>query len=122
MDRKTQQTLFTVVLLLLAFAYLLIQERQRAPQEAPEPAEGYAHLVMGNPSGATNDEANRDNFLMRKPYFALAYNNANGTPNWVSWCLTANDLGSAKRAPQFSPDKDLPRSFRHITPSDYSES
>jgi len=27
--------------------------------------------------------ANRDNYLMVKPFFALSYNDTNGTPNWV---------------------------------------
>jgi endonuclease G len=79
------------------------------------------HLTMGNPSGATPDVANRDNFLMTKPYFALSYNNAKGTPNWVSWCLRESDLGNAPRS-QFYPDPELPRSFKHVTPRDYSGS
>jgi endonuclease G len=76
---------------------------------------------MGNPSGARDDPADRDNFLMRKPYFALAYNNDKGTANWVSWRLTRDDLGNAPRAP-FHPDPDLPRGFRRVFPHDYSGS
>jgi endonuclease G len=58
---------------------------------------------------------------MRKPYFALSYNNAKGTPNWVSWCLKEDDLGQAPRA-EFYPDPDLPPTFKHVKPSDYSGS
>jgi len=30
-------------------------------------------------------------------YFALRYNNDKGTPNWVSWRATKEDLGDARR-------------------------
>jgi endonuclease G, mitochondrial len=79
----------------------------------------YAHLLMGNPSGATEDEGNLDNYLMAKPYFALSYNNSKGTPNWVSWRLTFEDFGSAKRMP-FYPDETLPRGFNVVVPQDYT--
>jgi endonuclease G, mitochondrial len=81
--------------------------------------ENYAHLLMGNPSGATEDEGNPDNYLMAKPYFALSYNNSKGTPNWVSWRLTYEDLGSAKRMP-FYPDETLLRGFNRVVPQDYT--
>jgi endonuclease G len=78
-------------------------------------------MLMGNPSNATADASNADNFLMVKPYFALSYNNAKGTPNWVSWRLTDADIGSAPRVP-FYPDEDLPSGFRMVTPADYTGS
>jgi endonuclease G len=87
---------------------------------SPVPLETSAHLVMGNPSGATDDPANPDNYLMRKGYFALSYNNARGTPNWVSWCLQKSDLGSAPRG-EFYPDPTLPRGFKRIFPKDYRD-
>jgi endonuclease G len=76
------------------------------------------HLKMGNPSGATADQSDKDNFLMEKDYFALSYNDSKGTPNWVSWQLTKDDLGNAPRKP-FYPDKDLPAGFKQVTPKDY---
>jgi len=79
----------------------------------------YAHLLLGNPSGATEDEGNSDNYLMAKPYFALSYNNSKGTPNWVSWHLTQGELGSARRLP-FYPDETLPRGFNVVVPQDYT--
>jgi endonuclease G, mitochondrial len=79
------------------------------------------HLAMGNPSGATPDSADRDNYLMVKPFFALSYNNSNGAPNWVSWCLRDSDLGDAPRS-EFYPDPELPHLFKHVTPRDYSGS
>lgn len=79
----------------------------------------YAHLALGNPSGATEDPNNADNYLMVKPYFALSFNNSKGTPNWVSWHLTYDELGSAKRLP-FYPDESLPRGFNVVVPQDYT--
>jgi endonuclease G len=91
------------------------------PPSPAGPTPASIHLTMGNPSGATADGSDRDNFLLVKPYYALSYNNTKGTPNWVSWCLRPSDLGTAPRL-QFYPDPDLPRSFKHVTPRDYSGS
>src|SRR2546430_1413772 len=52
-------------------------------------ADDYPHLKMGNPSKA--DEA-KDNYLMKKEFFALSYNDGKGTPNWVSWRLVKDDF------------------------------
>src|SRR5262249_6006744 len=49
-----------------------------------EASDDYPHLRLGNPSQAKVDEGEKDNFLMKKEFFALSYNNTNGTPNWVS--------------------------------------
>ena len=76
------------------------------------------NLKMGNPSGATADPSNRNNFLMEKPFFTLSYNDKNGTPNWVSWRLAADDIGTAKRLP-FYADKTLPSGFKVVSPKDY---
>jgi endonuclease G len=78
-------------------------------------------MLMGNPSNATTDTANKDNFLMVKKYFALSYNDSKGTPNWVSWELTADDIGTAPRV-LFYPDSDLPAGFHRVTPKDYTGS
>jgi endonuclease G len=59
---------------------------------------------------------------MVKPYHALSYNDPAGTPNWVSWRVTAADLGSAPRKQLFDADKALPRGFKVITHRDYSGS
>jgi endonuclease G len=96
--------------------------RTTEPDEPPlssSPPDSNIHLTMGNPSHAIPDPRDADNFLMRKPYFALSYNGSKGTPNWVSWCLRESDLGSAPRVP-FYPDPDLPRSFKHVLPRDYN--
>ncbi len=59
---------------------------------------------------------------MMKKYYALSYNDGRGTPNWVSWVVTRQDLGEAPRKPTFDPDSELPQGFHHITHKDYSGS
>ncbi len=124
MDRRASQTLaIALVVAVLVFVWLVLTQRNGGPPAGPD-ADGSPdqsiHLALGNPSGATDDAANADNFLMRKPHYALSYNNAKGTPNWVSWCLQESDIGRVPRA-QFYPDPDLPRFFKHVTPHDYTE-
>ena len=80
------------------------------------------HLLLGNPSSATSSIGNPNNYLMLKPYFALSYNNSNGTPTWVSWRVRQADLGSAPRKPAFDFDATLPFGFRVVTHKDYSGS
>ncbi|MDB5312857.1 MAG: Sugar-non-specific nuclease NucA-like protein, partial [Gemmataceae bacterium] len=136
MDPKTIRTIVTVVvlaLLLISFVVQVIREKEneQPPQEAPadtRPPDGVPpspddspHLLMGNPSGATPDPALPDNYLLKKPYYALSYHNAKGTPNWVSWRLQESDLGPAPRS-EFYPDPDLPSGFTRITPRDYTGS
>ena len=50
---------------------------------------------MGNPSNATADESKRENFLLKKDFFALSYNDDKGSPNWVSWRVVEDNLGVA---------------------------
>jgi endonuclease G len=118
MDRKTMQTAIIVAVLVLAFLAAFRDRGRQPPPAVDGQDEASVHLTLGNPSDATDDPGDADNYLMRTPYFALAYNNANGTANWVSWCLRASDLGDAPRV-EFHPDSDLPTSFKHVTPRDY---
>jgi endonuclease G len=59
---------------------------------------------------------------MEKQQYALSYNNSRGTPNWVSWQLNRSWLGNAQRQNDFRPDSELPTSWYHARPSDYSNS
>lgn len=125
MDQKTARTVVTVVVLaiaLISFLVRAIKDNQQRPQGGDtQPPDETAHLLLGNPSGATADPSNEDNYLMKKPEYALSYNNSKGTPNWVSWSLKASDLGPAPRS-EFYPDADLPKGFNRITPRDYTGS
>ena len=77
------------------------------------------HLALGNPSGATQDVANENNFLMIKDQYCLSFNNTNGGPNWVSWHLTASDIGNEARG-DFRADDSLPEDFKMVTKGDYT--
>jgi endonuclease G len=78
------------------------------------------NLVLGNPSNATADPSNHENYLMVKPYYVLSYNDSKGTPNWVSWTVTESDLGQAPRKDEFDADSELPGDFFHVSQHDYS--
>lgn len=78
------------------------------------------HLTLGNPSWATTNTTNPNNYLMTKSQYALAYNNSKGTPNWVSWQLNRYWLGDTSRQNDFRPDDKLPSNWYHVKPTDYS--
>ncbi len=79
-------------------------------------------MQLGNPSGAKPDTSDHKHFLVQRSVFALDFDDDRGEPNWVSWDLTAEDLGSAKRTPRFKADPELPDGFHHIKSADYKES
>ncbi|MEO8072517.1 MAG: DNA/RNA non-specific endonuclease [Acidobacteriota bacterium] len=87
---------------------------------APYPGE--EPLLLGNPSNATPDTANENNYLMEKPQYSLSYNRSKGEPNWVAWRLDATWLGSVQRQNDFRPDPQLPTDWYHVTSEDYSGS
>src|SRR5436853_3519840 len=106
LDRRVQGAVVALLLvggIIAAAVYYREQHRQPSPAAggtaapAPESVVSTPNMLLGNPSGATADPANRNNYLMVKPHFALSYNDANGTPNWVSWRVTRADLGDAPR-------------------------
>jgi endonuclease G len=92
------------------------------PAREPEPLRLAQLLPFGNPSNATGDISNKNNFLVLKRTFVLSYNNDRGTINWVAWRTNMNDLGESLPRPGFEPDADLPPSFKQILPTDYSRS
>lgn len=79
-------------------------------------------LPFGNPSGASAEPSNRDNFLITDDSSAISYSNSRGTPNWVYWRTTIDDLGKSIPRPEFAPDPRLPADFRRIRPADYAGS
>lgn len=87
---------------------------------APNPNED--PLLFGNPSGATADIANENNYLMPKPQYTLSYNRSKATPNWVAWRLDSSWLGSTPRQDDYRPDPALPAAWYHVQDNDYSGS
>lgn len=85
-----------------------------APPYSPD-----VHLTMGNPSGAVADMQVPNNYLMMKPEFALSYNRDKGTPNWVSWHLSDEWVGSLTRNDTFRPDPAVPSEWYRVLDTDY---
>lgn len=86
------------------------------------PFESDDHLLFGNPSGATTDITNENNYLMFKPQYVLSYNRSRATANWVAWRLDNTWIGSAPRQDDFRPDPDLPTGWYQVTDGDYTGS
>lgn len=79
-------------------------------------------LIFGNPSNATADVANENNYLMEKPQYTLSYNRSKATANWVAWRLDSAWMGDAPRQDDFRPDPALPAAWYHVQDSDYTGS
>ncbi len=86
------------------------------------PIAGENPLIVGNPSNATSDVANENNYLMPKPQYTLSYNRSRGEPNWVAWRLDSSWIGTADRQNDFRPDPALPAGWYQVLDSDYSGS
>ncbi len=80
------------------------------------------NLLMGNPSQATTNAGNSENYLIARPQYALSYAKHKGIPNWVAWELNSDWLGDAHRVGKFAPDEELPASWERVRPSDYTGS
>jgi len=78
------------------------------------------HLVLGNPSNATADPANANNFLLQKPQYTVSYSRDRGIPNWVSWHVTEDWLGAADRQDDFRADNTLPADWYRVGPTSYT--
>jgi endonuclease G len=77
------------------------------------------HLTMGNPSDAENDLLMPNNYLMVKPEYTLSYNRERGTPNWVSWHLADEWVGTLSRVDTFRADPEVPADWYRVTQLDY---
>lgn len=78
-----------------------------------------SHILLGNPSNATSDIANENNYLLEKDQFSISYNNSKLTPNWVCWHLYSGDIGSTARQDNFRTDTDLPSGWYRVGSSDF---
>lgn len=79
------------------------------------------NMGLGNPSNATDDISNTENYLMVKPQYCVSYSNTKHIPNWVSWHLSATDLGATKRKNNFRSDSSLPEGWYQVSMTDYSK-
>lgn len=86
------------------------------------PLPGEDPLIFGNPSNATPDIVNENNYLMLKPQYSLSYNRGKATPNWVAWRLDSTWIGTTPRQDDYRPDSALPGGWYQVLDSDYSGS
>ena len=80
------------------------------------------HMYFGNPSNAAFLTDSINNYLMRKDYYAVSYSRDRGTPNWVSWHLFSNDIGSTPRQDDFREDITLPAGWYQVTNASHTSS
>ncbi len=86
----------------------------------PYPAS--VHLTMGNPTSATADIGQPNNYLMEKPEFALSYDRDLGGPKWVSWHLSSEWFGTLARVDTFRADPAVPADWYRVQSFDFSGS
>jgi DNA/RNA endonuclease G (NUC1) len=77
------------------------------------------HLMFGNPTDAEADLLTPNDYLMVKAELALSYNRSRGTPNWVSWHLSDEWVGSLPRNDTFRPDPAIPADWYRVLHTDY---
>lgn len=78
-------------------------------------------MQLGNPSNATADTNNHDHFLIQRTVEAIDYSDNLRVPNWASWDLTTDDVGSSGRS-SFLTDTTLPGNFYWVKTGDYTYS
>ena len=113
------QMISWILPLLVALIALIIYTTN---SQKPDTANGNRNLRLGNPSTAVHDPAQPDNYLIERPQYVLSYNRDHGTPNWVSWQITENDLGDVQRSNVFKSDTTLPKEWYHVRTDDYTGS
>lgn len=79
-------------------------------------------LFLGNPSNATKDASQKENYLLEKSSYTVSYNDTTRIPNWVSWHLEASDMGGLSRTSSFRQDTTLPNGFYRVKTGDYTNS
>lgn len=97
------------------------EPRTDVPVKPPKnvPKDASIHLAMGIPT----DDSPDDEYLMRKPQYALSYNSKRNGANWVSWELNEGWFGSAPRLKgKFLEDRELPAEFKRVSHDDYTNS
>lgn len=99
-----------------------IDEFEVVPYGSSSSGSDNDNMGFGNPSAATTDLVNENNYLMVKSYYTLSYNRSRAMPNWVSWYVGASSLGSAPRQNDFRADITLPSGWYEVGSTSYSGS
>ncbi len=86
-----------------------------APSYGPE-----VHTTFGFPAFAETSLDSPNAYLMAKPEFTLSYNRDLGTPNWVSWHLADEWIGSLERFDTFRADPAVPAEWFRVNHTSYA--
>ncbi len=107
----------TILVILLAFGC-------KGPVAVPDKALilEAEQLLLGNPSSATRAPERENNYLIVRPQYALSYSRERAIPNWVSWHVSRDWLGTAERQNNFRSDTSLPEGWFRATASSYTDS
>jgi endonuclease G, mitochondrial len=110
--------LYPVFLVLLLFG---CKETEVIPAKTITVEDGN-HMLLGNPNSAVSDAGSPNNYLVERPQYTLSYSRNRGTPNWVSWHVSKDWLGSADRQDDFRVDQGLPAGWYKVSASSYTNS
>jgi DNA/RNA endonuclease G (NUC1) len=86
-----------------------------APSYGPE-----VHTTFGFPAFAGTSLDSPNAYLMAKPEFTLSYNRDLGIPNWVSWHLADEWIGSLERFDTFRADPAVPAEWFRVNHTSYA--
>jgi endonuclease G, mitochondrial len=116
---KSRIALISIAVVALVFLSGCFWWMNRSPDNARVGGRTEGNLALGNPSNAGKDQ---NNYLLTRKQYVLSYNNTKHIPNWVSWKLTASDIGSIPRRNNFDMDNTLPTGWYQVKSTDYSGS
>jgi len=81
-----------------------------------------SNMLFGNPSNASTNALQGENYLIDQKYYVESYSSSRGTPNWVSWHLDATSTGSTSRLDNFANFTGLPTGYYQVLSNSYSGS
>lgn len=109
----------TILFLLLGFLFFASCSKSDEPLQPTSIEREELALLFGNPSDATHDETNENDYLIVLQQYALSYNRSRGIANWVSWHVSDEWLGSADRQNDFRIYDELPADWYRVSSDDY---
>ena len=81
-----------------------------------------AHTALGLPGAASSSVESVTAYLSVKPQYVVSYDGSRRVPNWVSWELNAQWLGSVARQNDFRTDDTFPEEIPQAQLWDYAGS
>lgn len=109
-----------ILTVFLAAAFLCGCGDSKDQKNLPTPERIALNLALGNPSNAKNDPTSEENYLIQLPQYSLSYSRSKGIPNWVSWHLSEDWIGSTARQEFFQAYTALPTGWYQVQADDYA--